>query len=137
MANSIGLKIVTPNEIFFNGDVDILTIKTLMGTIGLMKNQIPFISFIKPCAIIIKDINKNISHRIAIGDGIVYNNGDNIQVITKDIISLNKSNLNKKKKELGLLQEKIKNIDKDSLEYSKIDDSIKKTIRDINLIENT
>ena len=137
MANSIGLKIVTPKEIFFNGDVDILTIKTLMGTIGLMKNQIPFISFIKPCAIMIKDINNNNSHHIAIGDGIVYNNGDHIQVITQDIISLNKDNLNKKREELSLLQKKIENIDKDSLEYNKIDDSIKRTIRDINLIENT
>ena len=141
MTNQIKLKIVTPSEIFFEGKVNILTLKTIGGFVGLLKNQIPFISLAKPCRFNIDGYstqdNQNIALNVAIGSGIVYNSGSKIQIITNDIIDLNETSILKKQKELKKLQEKIKHYEKDENDYSVVDDSIKRKIREISLIKNT
>ena len=85
------LTISTPYGLFYEKEVDIVTLKTSEGYIGLQKNRIPFISAIEISSLFIKvDGTTRIA---AIGGGIVFVEKDYIDIFTDDIQW--KENLNK------------------------------------------
>ena len=85
------LTISTPYGLFYEKEVDIVTLKTSEGYIGLQKNRIPFISAIEISSLFIKvDVTTKIA---AIGGGIVFVEKDYIDIFTDDIQW--KENLNK------------------------------------------
>ena len=85
------LTISTPYGLFYEKEVDIVTLKTSEGYIGLQKNRIPFISAIEISSLFIKvDGTTKIA---AIGGGIVFVEKDYIDIFTDDIQW--KENLNK------------------------------------------
>ena len=68
---------------FYEKEVDIVTLKTSEGYIGLQKNRIPFISAIEISSLFIKvDGTTRIA---AIGGGIVFVEKDYIDIFTDDI----------------------------------------------------
>ena len=77
------LTISTPYGLFYEKEVDIVTLKTSEGYIGLQKNRIPFISAIEISSLFIKvDGTTKIA---AIGGGIVFVEKDDIDIFTDDI----------------------------------------------------
>lgn len=77
------LTILTPYGLFYEKEVDIVTLKTSEGYIGLQKNRIPFISAIEISSLFIKvDGTTKIA---AIGGGIVFVEKDYIDIFTDDI----------------------------------------------------
>ena len=85
------LTISTPYGLFYEKEVDIVTLKTSEGYIGLQKNRIPFMSAIEISSLFIKvDGTTKIA---AIGGGIVFVEKDYIDIFTDDIQW--KENLNK------------------------------------------
>ena len=77
------LTISTPYGLFYEKEVDIVTLKTSEGYIGLQKNRIPFISAIEISSLFIKvDGTTKIA---AIGGGIVFVEKDYIDIFTDDI----------------------------------------------------
>lgn len=77
------LTISTPYGLFYEKEVDIVTLKTSEGYIGLQKNRIPFISAIEISSLFIKvDGTTRIA---AIGGGIVFVEKDYIDIFTDDI----------------------------------------------------
>lgn len=81
--SSFKLTISTPYGLFYEQEVDIVTLKTSEGYIGLQKNRIPFISTIEISSLYIK-VN-GISKIAAIGGGIVFVEKDYIDIFTDDI----------------------------------------------------
>ena len=77
------LTISTPYGLFYEKEVDIVTLKTSEGYIGLQKNRIPFISAIEISSLFIKvDGTTKIA---AIGGGIVFVEKDYIDIFTDDV----------------------------------------------------
>lgn len=77
------LTISTPYGLFYEKEVDIVTLKTSEGYIGLQKNRIPFISAIEISSLFIKvDGTTKIA---AIGGGILFVEKDYIDIFTDDI----------------------------------------------------
>ncbi len=64
------LTISTPYGLFYEKEVDIVTLKTSEGYIGLQKNRIPFISAIEISSLFIKE--SGVTRIAAIGGGIVF-----------------------------------------------------------------
>lgn len=114
--NKTRLKISTPYGIFFDEDVEIVTLKTLNGYIGLQYNRMPFISSIDISPMFIK-INSNTTKKVAIGGGIVFVEKKYIDIFTDDIQwqeDLDKNEIEKQIIEFQkkLEQEKISNVEK-------------------------
>jgi len=65
--NKILLKIITPEKIFFNDNVDQVTLPTTEGEITILKGHIPLISLISKGDILIKNDNKEIVFAIVGG----------------------------------------------------------------------
>ena len=77
------LTISTPYGLFYEKEVDIVTLKTSEGYIGLQRTRIPFISVIEISSWVIKvDGTTKIA---AIGGGIVFVEKDYIDIFTDDI----------------------------------------------------
>ncbi len=81
--SKIKLTISTPYGLFYEGEVNIVTLKTSEGYIGLQRNRIPFISAIEISSISIKIDGSN--KIAAIGGGIVFVEREYIDIFTDDI----------------------------------------------------
>lgn len=82
------LRISTPNGIFFEDDVYMVTLKTSEGYIGLQYNRMPFISSIEISTLYINiDNNSSLEKqkKAAIGGGIVFSEKTYIDIFTDDI----------------------------------------------------
>ncbi len=85
MASTTHLKISTPKGIFFDGEVDIITVKTAKGFIGIQKNRLPFISNIEISTMYINSKASNKEKICAIGGGLIYVEREYIDIFTDDI----------------------------------------------------
>ncbi len=86
MANTTHLKISTPKGIFFDGEVDIITVKTAEGFIGIQKNRLPFISNIEISTMYINSKASNKEKICAIGGGLIYVEREYVDIFTDDIV---------------------------------------------------
>ena len=44
MASEFSLKVVTPSNTFYDGDVEMIVVRTTKGDKGVLKGHIPFVS---------------------------------------------------------------------------------------------
>jgi F-type H+-transporting ATPase subunit epsilon len=86
MAITTHLKISTPKGVFFDGDVDIVTIKTIDGFIGIQKNRLPFISNIEISTMYINSKSSGNEKICAIGGGLIYVEREYVDIFTDDIV---------------------------------------------------
>ncbi|UUD35003.1 F0F1 ATP synthase subunit epsilon [Mycoplasmopsis caviae] len=81
------LKITTLQEIFFEGPVKSVTLRTKAGgAICLQPNRTPFFSTIDICELTINTPRDKDYKICSIGGGLVYADASNINIITDDII---------------------------------------------------
>ena len=67
MASLFALEIVTPNEIFYQGDVEMVITRTTQGDRAVLKNHIPFVAGLVDGELRIKKDGKFISGQISGG----------------------------------------------------------------------
>ena len=79
----IRLKIISPQGIKVNDMVDIVTIKTLEGYIGLLRGHVPFVSTIVPSQMSYRINNQQ--HILHISGGIVQSSQDYVKIIAEFI----------------------------------------------------
>src|SRR4051812_27542304 len=82
MAKHLKLKIVTPERLVFEEEVDSVTIPTLEGEIGVLPGHVPLISAIKSGDIVAKKNGEDIP--MAVSGGFVEVRGDSEVVILAD-----------------------------------------------------
>lgn len=133
--NKIKLTISTPKGIFFAEDIDIVTVKTANGYIGLQKNRLPFISSIEISTMFIK--NNSQTKIVAIGGGIVFVEKTYIDIFTDDIEW--KENINKSEIErlINETQKKLDQIKKDNIERNKHELLLKKAINKLDTLNKS
>ena len=131
MNNKILLKIITPHNTFFNDYVNIFTVKTLDGYIGIMKGHIPLMTSIEISQLHIELPNSSNFRSCAIATGILYVEKEVATIITdaieyKEEINLSRA-LSAKNRLEKLLQSKT-----NKSENAKYEVALAKAINRIN-----
>ncbi|UVD81854.1 ATP synthase F1 subunit epsilon [Mycoplasma iguanae] len=81
------LKIITPNGIFLEEDVEIATVTTLAGQIGIQANRVPFASYIQPSFILINWTHSSNFKKFWTNGALVYAEKSFVKIITDNIQS--------------------------------------------------
>ena len=106
MSNEFKIEIVNPDKSFLvKDDVTEVVVPAFEGEMGILKDHIPIISFLKPGIIIINA--KSGEEKYYVEDGIVEFKNNNLSVLTSSIFNLNDVEKNK-------LQDLIKNAEEES-----------------------
>ena len=88
MSEEFKIEIVNPEKSFLvKEDVSEVVVPAFEGEMGILKNHIPIISFLKPG--IIKILSKSGNESYYVEDGIVEFKNDNLSVLTSSIFNLN------------------------------------------------
>ncbi|QCZ36668.1 ATP synthase F1 subunit epsilon [Mycoplasma nasistruthionis] len=104
---TIHLTVTTPQQIFYEGDVEIVTLKTAIGYIGLQANRTPMFSNIEVGHLVIGWEKDDSSIKCYIGGGLVYADAEKINIITDDIIDVKNIDLQRALKEKEILSKEI------------------------------
>ncbi len=133
--NKTRLTISTPSGIFYQGEVEIVTLKTSEGYIGLQYNRLPFISSIEISPMYVK-IDDNNKKEAAIGGGIVFVEKKYIDIFTDDIAWKEEINQSEVQKLIEQAHKKLEKSKEDNVERHKTELLLKKAFNKLNLINN-
>ena len=110
MSEEFNLEIINPDKSFLNKeDATEVVVPALEGEMGILKDHISIISFLKPG--IIKVYSKSGGDQYYIEDGILEFKNNNLSVLTSSIINLKNLEKNKIQELLKLAEEDIKKQD--------------------------
>ena len=88
MADTLRLEIITPLEIAFSEDVDMVTLPGIEGEMGVYPHHMRLITQIVPGEIV---VNKDGHDRsLAVGEGLVDISGDRVSIVTDMAIAADK-----------------------------------------------
>ena len=80
MAKTLKLQIVTPEASVYSADVDIVTLPTATGQIGILPNHVRLITRLVPGEIIARKDGH--SDYLAVGGGLVEVTGEHVSILT-------------------------------------------------------
>ena len=83
--NPLKLKILTPDGIFFNDNIEIVSVKTTEGNIGILHGHIPLIASIAISQLHINDPTSNNYRKCAISGGLLCVKPTEVTIITDTI----------------------------------------------------
>ena len=94
MSEEFKIEIVNPEKSFLlKEDVTEVVVPAYEGEIGILKDHISIISFLKPG--IIKVITKSVEEKFYVDDGIIEFKDNNLPILTSSIINLKDLDKNK------------------------------------------
>ena len=115
MNEEFKIEIVNPDKSFLSkGDVSEVVVPAFEGEMGILKDHIPIISFLKPG--IIKIYSKSGEEKYYVEDGIVEFKDNTLSILTSSIFDI--KNMNKKQVS-DEIQEAEKELNKDDLNDQK------------------
>ena len=112
MSEEFKIEIVNPEKSFLSkDDVTEVIVPAFEGEMGILKDHIPLISFLKPGIIDVRSKNETLNYYV--DDGIVEFKDNTLSILTSNIFDLKKMDKNKvdkilKDAEEGLKKENIK-----------------------------
>jgi F-type H+-transporting ATPase subunit epsilon len=80
MAETLKLEIVTPQEIAFSEDVEMVTLPAVTGQIGVYPHHVRLITQIEPGEVIVTRGGED--RFLAVGEGLVEITGDRVSIVT-------------------------------------------------------
>ena len=94
MSSEFKVEIINPEKSFFSQeDINEVVLPAFEGEMGILKDHIPIISFLKPG--IIKIFSKSREKNFFVEDGIVEFRNDNLSILTSSIFDVSKMDRNK------------------------------------------
>jgi len=131
-ANKTHFKVMTPNGIFMDDDIYLVSVRTPEGNIGLQHGKSPFVASLEISEMTIFKDQGSKGQICAIAGGLVYVTPESVQIITdavefKEKIELNRAESEKKAAEAKLKQKL------DEAELIKAQVSLKKAINRISI----
>ena len=94
MSSEFKVEIINPEKSFFlQEDINEVILPAFEGEMGILKDHIPIISFLKPG--IIKIFSKSDEKNFFVEDGIVEFRNDNLSILTSSIFDASKIDKNK------------------------------------------
>ena len=120
MSENFNLEIVSPDQLILKTEATEVTIPSYEGLMGILKNHIPIITFLRPGLVVVKE--KNTEKKFYIEDGIVEFSSNTLILLTstiKILDSLNKEIVEKmiKNSEEKILKNEINDKEKYILSY--------------------
>jgi len=113
MSEEFSIEIVNPDKSFISKDnVTEVVVPAYEGDMGILKDHISIISFLKPG--IIKVLSKNEEEKYYIEDGILEFKDNNLSILTSFVSNL-------KDLDSSFIEETIKNAEKDLLDDNMVD----------------
>ena len=110
MSEEFKIEIVNPEKSFLiKEDVSEVVVPAFEGEMGILKDHISIISFLKPG--IIKILSKSEEENYYIEDGIVEFKNNNLSILTSSIINLTDLDKSKQQELLKLAEEEVNNPD--------------------------
>tara|TARA_B100001093_G_scaffold99069_1_gene91107 strand:- start:130 stop:519 length:390 start_codon:yes stop_codon:yes gene_type:complete len=91
MSDKFTVEIVTPDKSIFNSEANEVTIPSYEGQMGILKDHIPLITFLRPGVIIIKGQEEK---KYYVEEGTIEFSNNNLLILTstaKDLNNLNQS----------------------------------------------
>ncbi|MGL5732593.1 MAG: ATP synthase F1 subunit epsilon [Metamycoplasmataceae bacterium] len=128
MARTTHLKISTPKGIFFDGDIDILTVKTAKGYIGIQRDRLPFISNIEISTMYINSKGSKDERICAISGGLIYVEREYVDIFTDDIAFKEDLNEDTIRKLIEKTEQKLKETTSSEAETLRNELLLKKTL---------
>ena len=108
MSEEFKVEIVNPEKSFLiKEDVSEVVVPAFEGEMGILKDHISIISFLKPG--IIKILSKSGDENYYVEDGIVEFNNNNLSILTSSIFNLTDLNKSKQQDLLKLAEEEASN----------------------------
>ena len=130
MSEEFKIEIVNPEKSFLvKEDVSEVVVPAFEGEIGILKDHISIISFLKPG--IIKIFSKSGNEEFYIEDGIVEFKNNNLSILTSSILNLSEINKSKQESLLKLAEEEANKSDVNDQSKYLIDQKIE-VLRSIN-----
>lgn len=134
---TINLVITTPMKEVYNGQVEIVTLKTSNGFIGLQANHAPFFSNIEPGKLEINSDKSKNYEKYLVGSGLVYCNGSEINVLTDDILLYNEIDIERARRDREHALELLKQGNHTPSDMAKVELKLKKAISKIDAYNET
>lgn len=132
MANTVNLKIMTPDGIFWSSPVDIVLVKTTEGYIGLQKGKSPFVASLDIAELKINSHSSKDHKVCAVAGGIVIANQEGISIITDAIEYKDKIDVARAERAKKAAEEALKRSSSDA-ENLRAEISLRKAINRINV----
>ena len=130
MTEEFKIEIVNPEKSFLvKEDVSEVIVPAFEGEMGILKDHISIISFLKPG--IIKIFSKSGNDEFYIEDGIVEFKNNNLSILTSSILSLSEINKSKQQSLLKLAEEEANKAEVNDQSKYLIDQKIE-VLRSIN-----
>ena len=105
--DQFNLEIISPEKSFLiKNDTEEVVIPAIEGYMGILKDHIPLISFLKPGIITIH--SKSGEEKFYVEDGIVEFKNNNLSILTSSIFNLNEVEKNKLQDLLKLAEEEAR-----------------------------
>jgi len=110
MSEEFRVEIVNPEKSFLTKeDVSEVVVPAFEGEMGILKDHISIISFLKPG--IIKILSKSGDENYYVADGIVEFKNNNLSILTSSIINLKDLNKSKQQELLKIAEEEASNLE--------------------------
>ena len=103
---SLNLEIISPQEVIFDQDVDLVIFPGIEGDFGVLKNHMPFLTYLRLGLVYIYKDNKLIKSFI-VNEGIVEVLKDRCTLLTEDISDTKNFKVSEDKNEIDQLKSRI------------------------------
>ena len=94
MSDKFTVEIISPNQTIFKQEADEVTIPSYEGQMGILKNHIPLITFLRPGIVMIKT---NVEKKFYVEEGTVEFSDNNLLILTstaRDLVNFDKTLIN-------------------------------------------
>jgi F-type H+-transporting ATPase subunit epsilon len=89
MSGTLKLEIITPIEIAYSADVQMVTLPSVAGQIGIYPSHVTLLTRMLPGELIIRKDGRD--EFLVVGEGLVEITGDHVAVVTDRAIAVDKS----------------------------------------------
>ena len=87
MENNFNTEIISPEKIIFSGQTSLVTIPSYEGDMGILKDHISIITFLKPGILTVKKSDNNLD-QFFVEDGTIEYFDNNLVILSSSVISL-------------------------------------------------
>ena len=105
MSESFSVEIISPDKLILKSDTTEVTIPSYEGQMGILKNHVPLITFLRPGLILIKQNSEE--KTFFVEDGTIEFSNNNLLILTSTAESLDSLDKNSIDEIINQAQEKI------------------------------
>ena len=105
MSESFSVEIISPDKLILKSDTTEVTIPSYEGQMGILKNHVPLITFLRPGLILIKQNSEE--KTFFVEDGTIEFSNNNLLILTSTAKSLDSLDKNSIDEIINQAQEKI------------------------------